>query len=72
MESQADDPHPVPALAFCELENTIMLMILASFLIVLWALGLVTSITLGGIIHMLLVLAILIVLLKEIRDQEST
>jgi hypothetical protein len=48
-----------------------MLMTLASILIVLWALGLVTSITLGGIIHMLLVVAILIVLLKEIRDQES-
>jgi hypothetical protein len=38
-------------------------------LLVLWALGLVTSYTLGGFIHILLVVAIVVVLLRVIQGR---
>lgn len=46
-----------------------MLYTIAVVLIILWLLGLVTSYTLGGFIHILLVVAIVIVLLRVIRGQ---
>jgi len=39
-------------------------------LLVLWALGLVTSYTLGGFIHLLLVLAIVVVLIRVIQGRK--
>lgn len=39
-------------------------------LVVLWALGLVTSYTLGGFIHLLLVLAIAVVLIRVIQGRK--
>jgi hypothetical protein len=44
-------------------------MTIAIILIVLWALGLVTSTTLGGFIHILLVIAIIVVLVKLIQGR---
>jgi hypothetical protein len=46
-----------------------MLYIIAVVLIALWLLGLVTSYTMGGFIHILLVIAIVVVLLRAIRGQ---
>jgi hypothetical protein len=46
-----------------------MLWTVAIILIVLWALGLVSSYTMGGFIHLLLVLAIVVVLLNVIRGR---
>ena len=46
-----------------------MLMTIAIILIVLWALGLVTSSTLGGFIHILLVVAIIIILIRVIQGR---
>jgi hypothetical protein len=46
-----------------------MLMTIAIILIVLWALGLVTSTTIGGFIHVLLVLAIIVILIKLIQGR---
>jgi hypothetical protein len=43
-----------------------MLETIAVVLIVLWLLGLVSSYTLGGFIHLLLVLAIVVILLRVI------
>ena len=43
-----------------------MLYTVAIVLVVLWLLGLVTSYTLGGFIHILLVIAIVIMLLRVI------
>lgn len=48
----------------------IMLYTLAVILIVLWLLGLVTSYTLGGFIHILLVIAIVVVLLRIISGRK--
>jgi Family of unknown function (DUF5670) len=41
-----------------------MLWTIAVILIILWALGLVSSYTMGGFIHILLVVAIVVVLLN--------
>jgi hypothetical protein len=38
-------------------------------LIVLWLLGLVTSYTMGGLIHILLVIAIIVVLVRVIQGR---
>ena len=45
----------------------IMLYTIAVVLVILWLLGLVTSVTMGGFIHVLLVVAIISVLLRLIR-----
>lgn len=46
-----------------------MLWTLAVILIVLWLLGFVTSYTMGGFIHILLVIAIVVILLRVIRGR---
>lgn len=48
-----------------------MLETIAVILLVLWLLGLVTSYTLGGFIHVLLVLAIVVVLLRVIGGRKA-
>lgn len=48
-----------------------MLWIIAVILIALWLLGLVTSTTLGGFIHILLVIAIILVLVRIIRGRRA-
>jgi len=47
-----------------------MLWTIAIILIVLWLLGMVSSYTLGGFIHILLVIAIIVVLIKLIKGQK--
>lgn len=47
-----------------------MLFTIAIVLLVLWALGFVTSYTLGGFIHLLLLLAIILVLIRIIRGKK--
>jgi hypothetical protein len=46
-----------------------MLMTIAALLIILWLLGLITSYTLGGFIHLLLLLAIVTVLIRVIQGR---
>jgi Family of unknown function (DUF5670) len=46
-----------------------MLMTIAIVLIVLWALGLVTSTAMGGFIHILLVVAIIMILIRLIQGR---
>lgn len=46
-----------------------MLFTIALVLLVLWALGLVTSYTVGGFIHILLVAAIILVLVRLIQGR---
>jgi Family of unknown function (DUF5670) len=46
-----------------------MLWTIAVILIVLWALGIVTSYTLSGFVHILLVLAIVMVLIRVIQGR---
>lgn len=46
-----------------------MLWTIAVVLIVLWMLGLVASYTMGGLIHLLLVIAVVVVLLRVIQGR---
>lgn len=46
-----------------------MLELIAIVLVVLWLLGWVTSFTLGGLIHILLVIAVVAILLRLIRGR---
>ena len=46
-----------------------MLYTIAVVLIILWLLGLVSSYTMGGFIHVLLVIAIVVVLLRVISGR---
>ena len=48
-----------------------MLYTLAVILVVLWLLGMVTAYTLGGFIHTLLVIAIIVVLLRVISGRSA-
>ena len=47
-----------------------MLYTLAVILIILWLLGLVTDYTMGGFIHVLLVIAIVVVLIRIISGRK--
>ena len=49
-----------------------MLWAIAVILIGLWLLGLLTSTTMGGIVHVLLVIAIIIVVLRVIQGRRVT
>ena len=46
-----------------------MLGTLAVILVVLWLLGMVTSTTMGGFVHVLLVIAVVVVLVRVIQGR---
>ena len=46
-----------------------MLYTIAIILLVLWLLGVVTSYTIGGFIHLLMVIAIVMILIRLIRGE---
>lgn len=46
-----------------------MLYTIAVVLVILWALGLVSSYTMGGFIHVLLVIAVVVILLRLISGR---
>ena len=46
-----------------------MLETIAVILIIMWILGLVTSYTMGGLIHALLVIAVIVILLRVIQGR---
>jgi len=47
-----------------------MLYTIAVVLLILWLLGLVTSYTIGGLIHVLLVIAVVVILLRVIGGRK--
>jgi hypothetical protein len=61
----------VKAKKFSDFKETIMdlLMTIGIILLILWLLGLVTSYTLGGFIHILLVLAVIVILVRVIQGR---
>jgi hypothetical protein len=46
-----------------------MLWTIAVILLVLWALGMITSYTMGGFIHLLIVVAVIVVLVRIIKGR---
>jgi hypothetical protein len=47
-----------------------MLMTLAIVLVVLWLLGMVSAYTMGGLIHVLLVVAVIVILVRVIQGRK--
>lgn len=47
-----------------------MLWTIAVVLLVLWALGMITSYTMGGVVHVLLVAAVVVVLVRIIQGRK--
>jgi len=47
-----------------------MLYTIGIILIILWLLGVITSYTMGGFIHILLVIAIIVILVRVIRGEK--
>lgn len=73
-ESGRRSVHPQPMLIatcgqVCVWETNLMLQTIAVILLILWILGLVSSYTMGGLIHILLVVAIVIVLVRVIQGR---
>jgi Family of unknown function (DUF5670) len=52
-------------------EEDLMLWTIVVVLILLWAVGLVSSYTMGGLIHLLLVIAIIIVLVNVFQGRRG-
>jgi hypothetical protein len=52
-----------------EVQEVDMLWTIAIILLVLWALGLISSVTMGGFVHILLVAAIVLVLVRVIQGR---
>ena len=48
-----------------------MLELIATLLIILWLLGFVSSYTMGGLIHILLVIAIVLILVRLIQGRKA-
>lgn len=48
-----------------------MLYTIAIILVVLWLLGMVTSTTMGGFVHILLVIAVIVILLRLISGRNA-
>jgi len=49
-----------------------MLWTIAIILVVLWLLGMVSSVTIGGFIHVLLVIAVIVVIIRLIQGKRIT
>ena len=47
-----------------------MLLTIGVILIVLWLLGMITSYTMGGFIHILIVIAVIVILVRVIRGNK--
>jgi hypothetical protein len=62
---------PAPSGSKTKQKGKIMLYTIAVVLIILWLLGLVTSYTMGGVIHVLLVVAIVLVLANFISGRRG-
>ena len=48
-----------------------MIYTIVVLLIILWALGLVTSYTLGGLVHLLLVIALIVLIVNFLSGRKS-
>jgi hypothetical protein len=56
---------------FSDSREVAMLWTIAVILLVLWALGMITSYTVGGVVHLLLVIALVVILFQFIGGRRS-
>jgi Family of unknown function (DUF5670) len=62
-------PEPTAQRRGCAKGDRKMLETLAVVLVLLWLLGFVTSYTMGGLIHILLVIAVVVILVRLIQGR---
>ena len=60
---------PIPIGATGRVEEKQMLETIAVILVILWLLGLVSSYTMGGFIHLLLVIAVVVILIRVLQGR---
>ena len=53
-------------------KETVMLWTIALLLLVLWGAGLVSSVTMGGFVHLLLVAAVVVIVVRVIQGRRVT
>ena len=70
-DAQSREMAAAPLLTTSQGKENVMLWTICVILIVLWLLGLVTSYTMGGLIHILLVIAIIVLLVNVISGRKS-
>jgi hypothetical protein len=56
----------------CISKGAVVLWTISVILLVLWAVGLVSAYTLGGFIHVLLVLAVIVIILQVIQGRRPS
>jgi hypothetical protein len=68
-----DVVHParMVSIVTANVKGATMLLAIAAILVVLWVLGLLTSYTMGGFIHVLLVIAIIVVLYNVFAGRKA-
>ncbi len=66
-------PTPSPRKRKCrvQFQENVMLWTITILLVVLWAIGLVSSYTLGGWIHILLVLAVIVLIFNLLSGRRA-
>ena len=62
-------PRAIVLYASCDRKENILLTTIIVVLLALWLLGVTTAYTLGGLVHILLVIAIVVVLLRVIQGR---
>jgi 4-hydroxybenzoate polyprenyltransferase len=60
-----------PASLYKKKGGVIMLWTIAAVLIVLWLLGMITSITIGGFLHVLIVIAVIVIYVRLSRGKKK-
>jgi hypothetical protein len=64
-------PHWSVRGSSCAQGEKLMLYTIAVIMIILWLLGLVTSYTMGGLIHILLVVALISILVRVVQGRRA-
>ncbi|QND85087.1 lmo0937 family membrane protein [Chromobacterium vaccinii] len=67
--ARGPDPAPMPIVVGMPAGESAMLEMIIVLLLILWALGLLTAFTMGGLIHILLLLAIVAILVRFIQGR---
>jgi uncharacterized membrane protein YtjA (UPF0391 family) len=68
-DEQADTGPPQPAAAGASSGSIAMIYTIALVLFLLWVLGLVTSFTAGGLLHILLVVAVVMIIYQLVTGR---
>ena len=68
-QGQALAQEFAPRVSYSKTGDKNMLYTLIAVLVILWLLGLVTSYTMGGLIHLLLVIALIVIVIRLLQGR---